>query len=364
MSYPFTFGSLPTGNVPAANLDANFNAIGAIACIPCSCSGTNTLTLTPASNTPSVTAYFNYQQFQFVAAASSSGTVTVNIAGVGAKTLYNSDGTVVGNGGLAAGTLYLIAYQSGLNSGSGGFVIQSPGVGITQTAVNATVQSQTGNSGVDSGSVNSYALTLSPVLAAYANILYAPIRMKVSHTNTGAATLNINTIGAVNIVGPDGGALNAGDLLLGEIVELFYDGTNFQYPNAGATTARQGLVQLAQNSDATAATNSSLVMSPTTTTYHPGVLKAWVHFSVSGTTPTIVSSFNVSTVTRSSSGIYVVTITATNMQAFMPVVSAVNGATGTLGYPEALLVSGANTFKFINVSNSTVDPTEVFIGAW
>ncbi|PQO47366.1 LamG domain-containing protein [Blastopirellula marina] len=46
-------------------------------------------------------------------------------------------------------------------------------------------------------------------------------------SNTGAVTLNIDGIGAVALVGPDGEALSAGDILIGGIVEVRYDGTQF-----------------------------------------------------------------------------------------------------------------------------------------
>jgi hypothetical protein len=45
------------------------------------------------------------------------------------------------------------------------------------------------------GSNNAYTLTLSPALAAH--IPGMPIRFKANHANTGAATININNLGAV-----------------------------------------------------------------------------------------------------------------------------------------------------------------------
>jgi hypothetical protein len=60
----------------------------------------------------------------------------------------------------------------------------------------------------------------------------APIRVKVGHTNTGAATLNLNGLGAANIVNPDGSALSAGQLVSGMIAEVVFGGTNFQLVDA------------------------------------------------------------------------------------------------------------------------------------
>lgn len=50
----------------------------------------------------------------------------------------------------------------------------------------------------------------------------------VATTNTGAATLNDNAIGAAAIVRPDGGALLARDLISGHMVEVVWDGTSWR----------------------------------------------------------------------------------------------------------------------------------------
>jgi len=42
---------------------------------------------------------------------------------------------------------------------------------------------------------------------------------------------------------------------------------------------------------------------------YSGIAKAWVAFTVSGTTPTIQNQFNISSVTRVSTGVYTITFT-------------------------------------------------------
>ncbi len=76
------------------------------------------------------------------------------------------------------------------------------------------------------GSANAYVLTLSPALDAH--IAGMPIMMKANHSNTGAATVNINSMGAVAIKRPNGDALQADDIISGQIIILVYDGTNYQ----------------------------------------------------------------------------------------------------------------------------------------
>lgn len=112
MALPFTFASLPTGNVPAADLDQNFAALGALTIIPCTASGTNTITLTPISNTPTVSGYVPFQQFAFFAAATSTGAVTVNVNGIGAIPLNVIGGAQAGSGQVQSGLLYVIALNS------------------------------------------------------------------------------------------------------------------------------------------------------------------------------------------------------------------------------------------------------------
>jgi hypothetical protein len=53
-------------------------------------------------------------------------------------------------------------------------------------------------------------------------------RIRFTNANTGAATLNINGLGAKSIVKNGGTALSAGDLPAGAVAELVYDGTNLQ----------------------------------------------------------------------------------------------------------------------------------------
>lgn len=55
-------------------------------------------------------------------------------------------------------------------------------------------------------------------------------------TNTGVATLNINSIGAKAITKNGTTVLAAGDIVSGAAIEVFYDGTEFQLTTAAAGT--------------------------------------------------------------------------------------------------------------------------------
>lgn len=88
------------------------------------------------------------------------------------------------------------------------------------------LQAQATNYGVDSGSANAGAVTLSPVPASLTALIGAPIRVKkVGSANTAAYTLNVNGFGALPVVLPNGGALGSGSLPAGTIFEVAYNGS-------------------------------------------------------------------------------------------------------------------------------------------
>jgi len=80
------------------------------------------------------------------------------------------------------------------------------------------------------GSSNTYVVTASPVISSYVEGL--SFYIKASFTNTGAATLNVNALGAKSITKNGTGALASGDIESGSIYEVIYDGTQFQITRA------------------------------------------------------------------------------------------------------------------------------------
>jgi len=59
------------------------------------------------------------------------------------------------------------------------------------------------------------------------------VKIKFANGNTGASTLNINDLGAKNIVKSNGNALSAGNIKAGQICHLVYNGVNFQLLGEG-----------------------------------------------------------------------------------------------------------------------------------
>src|SRR5581483_10701671 len=88
--------------------------------------------------------------------------------------------------------------------------------------------SQTGEEiyAADSVSTDAYAVTLTPAPTAYVTGMV--VRFKAGTANTGAATLNVNSLGAKTIVKNYNSTLADNDILANQIGEVIYDGTNFQ----------------------------------------------------------------------------------------------------------------------------------------
>lgn len=79
------------------------------------------------------------------------------------------------------------------------------------------------------GSANAYALTLSPPITSLSDIIGKPIFFKTNFGNTGAATLNLNGLGAIAIKKMDGAtAVLSADIANGQVVGVIYNGTYFQ----------------------------------------------------------------------------------------------------------------------------------------
>ncbi len=130
--------------------------------------------------------------------------------------------------------LYYVAVANGQTSIISGNITTVPGApfiteSLPQKAKTTTVQYSGYNYSADTGTANVYAATLSPVATAYTVGLQ--VYLKVLHANTAASTLNVNGLGTKTITLPDGSALRANDMIVGQLANLMYDGTNFQLQN-------------------------------------------------------------------------------------------------------------------------------------
>lgn len=107
------------------------------------------------------------------------------------------------------------------------------GAGLTPSSTDVTQLYQAmliGGFSVAGGTPNAIIATLGTSPGAYKTGQI--VRLKITSTNTGPVTVNVNNLGVKSIVNSAGAALGAGALALGAVVELRYDGTNFQLSSA------------------------------------------------------------------------------------------------------------------------------------
>ena len=119
------FGSLAAGNQPLSDFDATNGQLAAMGTLMCTASGTNSVTLTSISGYPTMTAYGNLQKVGFIAANTTTSVTTIKYSALSTLNAYLNDGTTqVGSSSIAnltAGEYYEFAYNSVLNSASGGW---------------------------------------------------------------------------------------------------------------------------------------------------------------------------------------------------------------------------------------------------
>jgi hypothetical protein len=118
----------------------------------------------------------------------------------------------------------------------GTFKITGLGAGTAATDAAQYGQLQAGATTIATVTgTDTYVGTLSPAIAAYATgNLFSFV---APNTNTGASTINLNSLGAKNITKLGSTALAAGDIVSGRVYQIEYDGTRFQLLNPSSVAS-------------------------------------------------------------------------------------------------------------------------------
>lgn len=187
--------------------------------------GTDTYAITI---TPAITAYADGQVFVFEADVANTGAASLNVSGLGAKTIKKYGSKDLETNDIAAGSIVTVIYD--LDSDT--MMLQTP------VAKQQVSQDGAEIYGADAGASDTYAATLSPAPTAYSG--GQVYRIYCNTANTGAATLNINGLGAKDIRKNGSAALETGDILAGQIIEVVYDAVAgyFQLISPIATTPK------------------------------------------------------------------------------------------------------------------------------
>lgn len=122
----------------------------------------------------------------------------------------------------------------------------------------AQAQGQAANYAAGAGT-NAITATFSPAVSSH--VVGMPLRVKIANTNSGAVTFNPGP-SVVNVIAPDGSALQAGDLPAGEIVEFKYDGANYQVQVVGGNATRPGVLELATSAETITGTDTARSVTP------------------------------------------------------------------------------------------------------
>lgn len=114
-------------------------------------------------------------------------------------------------------------------------MVQAGSNGTNGTLQPSDQQNNTYTYEVDSGSANAYVITPSPALTAYA--AGQMFEVKFTNPNTGASTINVSGLGNKNLTKNGATALSGGEIPAGGILQVVYDGTQFQLLGAGGVPA-------------------------------------------------------------------------------------------------------------------------------
>lgn len=175
---------------------------------------------------PAPSSYVAGMVVNFKAGTANTGNATLNVNGLGAVNILKNHDQTLDNNDIEVGQIVTVVYD-GTN-----FQMQSQVANVFASVT--AVQNYSYVYAADSVGTDSYAITLSPAPAAYAT--GQTFFFKAGTANTGAATLNVNGLGAKTIKKGYNSDLVTGDILANQIVQVTYDGTNFQMmsPSAAA----------------------------------------------------------------------------------------------------------------------------------
>ena len=170
--------------------------------------------------------------------------LAINNTGLTAGTYLSPDGLKVikGNGTTVDGTSNFTSIDlvkiwfNNLTGGwqqivpsdatlSGNLIAKLPNKTGTQTFAMLSDITSTSVFSTTASGTNTYTATITGI-SGYST--GQQLFIQFTNANTGAATININSLGAINIVKNASTALTGGEIIAGEIMCLQYDGANFQ----------------------------------------------------------------------------------------------------------------------------------------
>jgi hypothetical protein len=150
-------------------------------------------------------AYADGMSFTFVAHATSTGAATLNVDSLGAVALLDARGNPLGASDIVLNGVYRVVKR-----GAGWRVLGA------LTAASVAALNRVNQAYTTGGTGNAYTVTTGLFTTPYVN--GSILAFVADRANTGAATINVDGIGAEALQDPDGAALVANDLIVNEVV--------------------------------------------------------------------------------------------------------------------------------------------------
>ena len=275
-------------------------------------------TLTPS---PAITAYAAGQRFQYLAPGTNTGAATVNVSGLGAKSITNRDATftAMSAGSIISGVMQDIEYD-----GTRFQYLAAPAVLIANDSITyAKIQNVTATSRVlgrkTAGAGDTEEITLSELLDF------------ISSATKGDLLVRDTAAWARLAAGSSGQILTANGA-----------GALPSYQAPASPTATQAELE--------AGASTTVYTSPGRQQFHPSASKAWVRFDSAGT---VAASYNITSITDSGAGDWTVNI-GTDFSSANYCGVALIGGSGTVSANIGTLPA-AGTFRILTSGDPTPD---------
>lgn len=150
------------------------------------------------------------------------------------------------------------------------------------------------------GSANAYVFAAAQTFTAYYDGML--VGFDANFANTGAATIDVDGLGAKTIKKYNDADLASGDIESGQKVLVAYDGTNFQMLSPVA-------LEIASQAQMEAGTDATALVTPANFINHLAATKCLAHVSVSGGTPTLQTTTDLNITSITDQGVGDLTIT-------------------------------------------------------
>ena len=168
------------------------------------------------------------------------------------------------------------AMTGNFNAGSNRLTSLAAATAATDAPIASQIQDGSLTYAVDTGSANTYAISLTPNETAYAagQVFF----FKSTNANSGASTLNVDSIGAIDIKKYHNVALVSGDIVQNQLIGVVYDATTSDFvmitptPTAPITTTTAAQTNITSLGTLTSLTIDNLTINGNTITADSGAL--------------------------------------------------------------------------------------------